>query len=235
MRPNPLLWVLLGALALGSGLVGPGAVSVFTNQAQNPGNTFTTAASFDTATPTPTATATATATATPTATPTPSCTAGNTGLLDPSAQAADTGGNGNGFELNPTNAFADGAGYATNIGNTGDRHRIYDYGIVIPAGCSVKGIEVRADWWLDNAAGTNSMSVELSWDGGNSWTAAKTDALETTTEHTALLGGSADTWGRTWTVAETTNANFRVRVTCNSTNARGFLLDWIPVTVYYGP
>ena len=230
MRPNALLWVLLGTLGLGAAFLGAGTAAIFSNQALNPGNTFTTAASFDTATPTPTATAT------PTATPTPSCTAGNTGLRDPSAQAADAGGDGNGFELNPTNAFGDTAGNAANNNGAADRHRFYDYGVVVPASCAVKGIEVRLDWWLDSASGTNSMSVEVSWDGGTTWTAAKTDSVETTTEHTATLGSSVDTWGRTWTVAETENASFRVRVTSNSSSStRDFFLDWIPVTVYYGP
>jgi hypothetical protein len=78
------------------------------------------------------------------------------------------------------------------------------------------------------------MSVELSWDGGTTWTAAKTDTQGTRTEHTAVLGGAADTWGRTWTVGDLSDANFRVRVRSNSTSAsRDFFLDWIPVQVTY--
>ena len=77
------------------------------------------------------------------------------------------------------------------------------------------------------------MSVELSWNAGSSWTAAKTDSVETTTEHTATLGGSTDTWGRSWTVSETGDANFRVRVTVNTTDDGTHFLDWIPVKVYY--
>ncbi len=189
-----------------------------------------------TPTVTPTPTPTATATDTPTVTVTPACTTGDTGYLNPSAQSADTGGDGNGFEVNPTYAFADGASFAQNVNGPDDRHRYYDYGISVPDGCTVSGIEVRLDWWLQSTSGNNSMDVELSWDGGSTWTAARTDSTETTSEHTAVLGGSSDTWGRSWTAAELSDANFRVRVTSTSNQWwMDFFLDWVPVRVYYGP
>ena len=195
----------LATLTVGSGL------ALFTGQTSNTNNTFTSA----------------------------NCFPGNTGLLNPSANAADTGGDGNGFELNPTYAYADGGAptsYASNMNGPADRHRYYNYNIAVNSNCAIKGIQVRLDWWLDSTAGTNSMSAQLSWNTGTSWTAAKADTLETTSEHTGLLGGATDTWGRTWTVAQLSNANFRVRLTSNSTSAfRDFYLDWVPVTIYYGP
>ena len=164
------------------------------------------------------------------------CFPGDTGLQDPAADAADTGGDGDGFESSPTNAFADAGGNATNTDGAADRHRYYNYSISMGASCSITGIEVRLDWWLDSTAGVSSMRVELSWDGGTNWTSAKTDTVESTTEHTTTLGGSSDTWGRTWAVSEFSNANFRARLTSNSDDSlRDFLLDWVPVTVYYGP
>ena len=160
---------------------------------------------------------------------------GDTGYLNPTAQAADTGGDGDGFEINPTFGFANGVLYAENWNGTGDRHRYYNYGVSIPAGCPIAGIEVRIDWFMDSTFGTNSMDIELSWDGGASWTAAKTDTTETTTEHTAVLGSSSDGWGHTWTATELNNANFRVRVTSNSSSEfRDFFLEWAPLKVYYG-
>lgn len=212
-----LVALLVSALAILPGGRTATTGAIFVDNAPVGGNTFTTAASFPTPTP-------------------PPCTAGYTGWLNPTAQAADTGGDGNGFELNPANAFADGGGYAENNNGADDRHRYYNYGISVSSGCSIRGIEVRLDWWLDNTQPTNSMSVQLSWDGGTSWTAAKTDTTETVAEHTAILGGSADTWGRAWTLAELSDANFRVRVISNSGAAgRDFFLDWVPVRVYYGP
>jgi hypothetical protein len=234
VSPRTLLWLALVTLGLVALLARAGSAAIFTKQTENTGNTFTTAASF--ATDTPTATPSPTPTATPSPTPTPSCTAGDTGFLNPSAQAADTGGNGDGFETDPTYAFADDSLYALNANGAGDRHRYYDYSISIPSGCSIKGIEARLDWWLQSTTGTNGMSVELSWNGGTSWTTAKTDSTQTTSEHTATLGSSTDTWDRTWTPDELSDANFRARVTSNSDQSwMDFYLEWVPVKVYYGP
>lgn len=167
--------------------------------------------------------------------------ANDTGLLNPSAQAADTGGDGDGFELNPTDAFADDAAFASNIDGDEDQHRFYDYSISVPGGATVNGIEVRLDWWLDAVNGNNSMRVELSWDGGTSWTAAMTDTIESTTEHTTVLGGSADTWGRTWAPSELNDANFRLRLLTkcqgspSNCNPRDYFLDWVAVKAYFTP
>lgn len=196
------------AAVLGAGGFLAAWAATFTDQASVTDNTFTTALCFG----------------------------GNTGFTDPTATATDTGGDGDGFELNPINAFADGGGYATNENGAGDRQRYYNYGFSISSDCAIEGIEVRLDWWLDDTLGTNSMDVELSWDGGTSWTTAKTDTQETTSEHTVVLGGPADTWGRSWSAAELSDANFRVRLTSNSTSGfRDFYLDWVPVRVYYAP
>ncbi len=213
IRPG-MLAVLAMALAVSSLTAAiVNGLGISTDQADNSGNTFTSAASF--------------------------CTSGSTGLLDPSANAADTGGNGDGFELNPTDAYADGGGYASNIAGPGDRHRFYDYGVNIASYCAVKGIEVRLDWWVDAIGGSSSVSAELSWDGGSTWTAPYTDTAESKDEHTGLLGGSSDTWGHSWTLNDLSNTSFRVRLTCNCSgggcSGRSFYLDWVPVNVYYGP
>ena len=163
------------------------------------------------------------------------CPVSDTGYRNPTAQAADTGGDGDGFESNPTDAFADDASSASNVGGDGDRHRFYDYGISLKSSCAVSGIEVRLDWWLSALGGGNSMDVELSWDGGTSWTAAKTDAVESTSERTAVLGGSSDTWGRAWAVSELSDSNFRARVATNGSGGLTYFLDWAPVKVYYSP
>jgi hypothetical protein len=167
----------------------------------------------------------------------------NTGLRSPTANAADTGGRGNGFESNPANAHADdsasavdnnsGTASSTSCTSTGrDRHRFFNYGITIPAGATIDGIEVRLDAKVDSNSGSPRMCVELSWDGGVSWTAAQATPTLSTSMTTRMLGGTANTWGRTWTAPELSNANFRVRVTntANSTS-RDFSLDWIAVRV----
>ena len=168
------------------------------------------------------------------------CVTGDTGFVSPSQQQATSGGSGgNGFESNPTAAFADGGAFASNVRGPGDRHLYYAYGLAISSLCDVVGIEVRLDWWVSLTPPDDSMSVELSWNGGATWTAAKTDPNETTTEHTAVLGGAADTWGHAWTPQELTDANFRVRVTsgCSGVTCaiQDSFLDWVPVKVYVQP
>ncbi len=162
-----------------------------------------------------------------------STSADSTGLASPTADQAS---NGNGFEVTPSNAYADDGATAQNIDGAGDSHDYYNYGFAIPAGATIKGIEVRLDWYLDSDNGTSSMGVELSWNGGANWTAAQTDSVETTTEHTTTLGTPTDTWGRAWNPTEFSNGNFRVRVTCNSDDPqRDFYLDWVSVNIYYAP
>jgi len=159
----------------------------------------------------------------------------------PTTQAATSGGRGNnGFEIHPEYAFADSGGVASNIHpGAGDRHIFYGYNFNIPVGSTINGIEVRADWFLNSTTRTNrtnSLGVELSFDGGNTWTTPKKDITDTIHEHIVSFGGAADTWGRTRVAKEFSNANFRVRVTADSTDdSRDFFLDWIPIRVYYSP
>lgn len=168
-----------------------------------------------------------------------------TGFTNPSANAADSGGDGDGYGTNPTRAYSDNASFATdsNSGNntgtncTGadkDKHRYYNYGFSLPSGANINGIEVRLDSKVDSIVGSPKQCVQLSWDGGTSWTTAKSTSTLTTGEVSYTLGGSADTWGRTWTNTNFSNANLRVRVIdVASDTSRDFSLDWAAVNVYY--
>jgi hypothetical protein len=78
--------------------------------------------------------------------------------------------------------------------------------------------------------------VQISWNGGASWTTAKSTSTLTTSESTYLLGGAADTWGRAWASGDFSNTNLRVRITdVASSTSRDFSLDWIAVQVSYTP
>ncbi|HLF27346.1 MAG TPA: hypothetical protein VJG32_13505 [Anaerolineae bacterium] len=179
-------------------------------------------------------------------TPTPTQ-VGSGSFLSPSANAAQTGGDGNGYQTSPANAHANGGGVAvdTNSGtntntsctNTGkDRHDFFNYNIPIPGGSgSVTGIAVRLDAFADSTTGAPRLCVQLSWNGGTTWTAAQTTGTLGTAEQTFTLGGATNTWGRTWTLSELSNANFRVRVIDVASNtARDFSLDWVGVQVFFG-
>jgi subtilisin family serine protease len=172
-----------------------------------------------------------------------------TGWLSPSANAAVTSqaGDNNGYEVGAANAYADDNLYAVDnnsgtntstscTSNRKDRHRFQNYGISLPAGAVIQGIEVQLNAKVDSTTGSPRFCVQLSWDGGATWTATKSTATLSTAEAAYVLGGVADSWGRTWSVGETGNANFRVRITdVAGSTARDFSLDWAAVRVSYQP
>jgi hypothetical protein len=164
------------------------------------------------------------------------------------SNAADTGGDGDGYESLPTNAcVTDGAvatdastGTNTNLVCTDagkDRHRFWDFGLGVPASVSaVGGIQLRADVGLNNNAGTSQLCAQLSWDGGTTWTAAKSIAVTSVGVTTYNLGATNDTWGRSWLGSELSNANFRVRlIDMSDRTTKDFRLDGLAVQVMYTP
>jgi len=173
----------------------------------------------------------------------PRAAADSTGFRNPTAQAADAGGDNNGYETNPADAFADdGAPAEDNNSGTDtvlscadpgkDRHRFYNYGFAVPAGATVNGVEIRVDVRLDNGPGY--VCIQLSWDGGASWTAPKQTPSLTSSFAAYTVGGAADTWGHGWTASELSNTNFRLRVIDVASNSDGrFRLDWVGAQVYY--
>lgn len=169
----------------------------------------------------------------------------STAFNRPSSDAADSGGDGNGFGTNPTNAYAEDGAFAvdSNSGNgtgtncTGadkDKHRFYDYDLSVPSGATINGITVNLIGKVDSTSNAPQFCVQLSWDGGTTWTTAKSTSTLTTSTASYTLGGSADTWGRTWSDSNFSNTNFRVRVinVANSTS-RDFSLDFAGVKVTY--
>ncbi|MGH9838881.1 MAG: S8 family serine peptidase [Blastocatellia bacterium] len=173
----------------------------------------------------------------------------NTGWLSPTANAAVTSqaGDNNGYEVSAANASADDNLYAVDnnsgtnsstscTANSKDKHRFHDYGISIPGGATIQGIEVQLNAKVDSATGSPRFCVQLSWNGGTMWTATKSTATLSTSELAYVLGGAADTWGRTWSAGELSNANFRVRIIdVAGSTSRDFSLDWVAVRVSYQP
>ena len=165
------------------------------------------------------------------------------------SNAADTGGNGNGYETTPGNACAsDGAvavdantgsvGHSTSCTNAAnDRHRFWGYAFGLPGTVtSVDGIIVRADVGMNNNGGTSMFCVQLSWDGGTTWTTSKSVTLSGAAVATYTIGAANDTWGHSWTAAQTSTTNFRVRVIDATGNPnKDYRLDYLAVTVQYTP
>jgi hypothetical protein len=105
---------------------------------------------------------------------------------------------------------------------------------VLPASASIEGIVVRLDARADSTSGSPKLCVQLSWNGGSSWTSARTTSNLTVSEATRVLGSPTDRWGRTWSASNFTNANLRIRVIdIASSTSRDFSLDWIAIKVHY--
>lgn len=168
----------------------------------------------------------------------------NTVWLSPATNAAQTGGDNNGYEGSPTNAYASdgllavdsnsGTNSNTACTNAGkDKHDFSNYNIAIP-GTTIDGIEVRLDAKADATTNSPKLCVQLSWDGGVTWTTTKNTTTLATSLATYVLGGSADNWGRTWAPNQLSNTNLRVRVIDVASSAtRIFSLDWVAVRVTY--
>lgn len=171
----------------------------------------------------------------------------NTGFLGSTANASVTtaAGDNNGFETTPANAqtlnglFAvdanSGANTTASCTDTGkDKHDFFNYNFGLPPTATIQGVEVRLDSKVDSTANAPLMCVQVSWNGGASWTTAQSTPTLTTATATYVFGGPTNTLGRTWAVGEFSNANFRVRVIdVAASTARTFSLDWVAVRVTY--
>jgi hypothetical protein len=117
-----------------------------------------------------------------------------------------------------------------------DKHRYYNYGFSIPESATIRGIEVRLDARVDSTSGSPQICVQLSGDGGATWTEVRSTATLATSERTYTLGGAVDTWGALWSASQLSDARFRVRVAnIASSTSRDFSLDWVAVRVTYWP
>lgn len=162
-----------------------------------------------------------------------------TGWISPTANYSPNITGDLGFNI-PSNAYADGGTYAGGYAESwpygsANKHQYYGYGFSVPSGATINGIEVRMDVWRNSYATTGSMAVELSWDGGTSWTTTGYGTGNLNQGETTYYEGStSDAWGHTWT-ADEINTGFRVRLidaATGGTNGRIYL-DWVPVEVTY--
>ncbi|HXI45835.1 MAG TPA: carboxypeptidase-like regulatory domain-containing protein [Candidatus Acidoferrales bacterium] len=100
-------------------------------------------------------------------------------------------------------------------------------------GSSILGIRVQVRGRAGSSASSPKFCVQVSNDGGSTWSAGKVTAALKTSLQTYTLGTTADLWGKTWS-SSTFGSAFKVRITdlANST-ARTFYLDGVSVSVTY--
>lgn len=147
----------------------------------------------------------------------------------------------------PLNQWTNGANIKTSNDSratertTGDKLDTSDYSISITAGSTIDGIlvEVEARATLHTPplpdSDSGDLNVDLSWDGGSTYTTAKTNTITTDdAEQYWIYGGAADTWGRAWAISEFSNANFRARVAAANMGAHCQLEgDHIRVKIFF--
>lgn len=108
----------------------------------------------------------------------------------------------------------------------------------ITSGSTINGIEVKVEAKSTDTSGCR-LGVALSWDGGTSLTSSKYADL-TGSDASTTLGGTADTWGHTWSTTELTNATFVLRVedndpgsSCDNAVSTTTYVDQVQVRVTY--
>ncbi len=144
------------------------------------------------------------------------------------------------------NPYTNNDAYTTaSANNAAQQWGTFGFDGTVPSGASITAIRVRLDDLYLTGSGTSTncqLRVEVSWNGGSSWSSAQlTNALNTTTTADYIVGDSASTtaWGgHSWTRSDVLNGNFRVRLTwlngtasCAST--RSVSLDHLRADVYY--
>ena len=175
----------------------------------------------------------------------------STAVVGCASEAPETvnAGDDNGYETNPAYACDQDHRVAIDA-NSGtdkvlscpdpgkDRERFWGYSFGLPGTVSsIDGITVQLVMGLNNRAGTSQVCVELSWDGGTSWTAPQTVTMTKAPLTAYTVGTATDTWGHTgWTTSQLGTSSFRVRLTDMSTTAsKTFSLDFLGVRVDYTP
>ena len=124
---------------------------------------------------------------------------------------------------------------ATAVGTTFRVATLNNYSFGLASGVTIDGIEVNTEFSTDNAGAVATIQISLSWDNGSNYTATKSDTQTgTTADKNSTLGGSTDTWGRSWTDSEFANGTFLVKVEGKSNNvAASCRLDFLQIKVYY--
>jgi hypothetical protein len=161
-----------------------------------------------------------------------------------SGSAAGTGGDGNGYEGTRANLLgapdgvlatdgSSGTANSTSCTSTARDSEVTTGHALGTLGSSILGIQVQVRGRVNTANKSPRFCVQLSSDGGATWTVGKLTSNLTTSLATYTVGSTSDLWGRAWTAADF-GSSFRVRVIdlANATS-KTFSLDSVGVAVTY--
>ena len=133
---------------------------------------------------------------------------------------------------NPTKAFVSDDDWSKEKYN-GEQQDWYNFGFGIPAGAVIDGIEAEIEGRHQNGS-ESGVTIELSWDGGATYTASGYGYITSdTSDVVRTFGGAADGWGRAWADTELSDANFRLRVEKQGQDNRFHNIDHLKVKVHY--
>ena len=169
-------------------------------------------------------------------------TAVNTGAFAPTATDTGTWTNGANVKVSD-DAWATSAGFNQIMTSS-----IYNLP-AIPFGSVIVGIEVilEGQAYGTTDAGVANVGVELSWDGGTSFSTGINNAFTNTTPATTAPTGANDSnltyggpttlfAGHTWVYSDFTNTNLFVRFRNNGNSAATTsAVDYVTIKVYYKP
>lgn len=146
---------------------------------------------------------------------------GDTGLKSPTVS-------GTGSWTNPNNAFSSDNSYASGLMATS---QIYSTFTLSGIGATIFGVEILIEANIVGMSGL--INVDLSWNSGSTWTSTKSANYTAGAGDTVVtIGGSADTWGRSWSSSDFSDSNFRVRLTNSS--ATNISVDHVQARVTFG-
>jgi hypothetical protein len=113
----------------------------------------------------------------------------------------------------------------------------YGFGLGIPSGAAIDGIEVVVSGYSDGAEGSNEIltfGIGLSGDTGVSWTGYQETPRLVPQDAEYTLGGPADLWGKAWNAGSFSDGNFRLEVVASHSGHGDYVaLDSVRVKVYY--
>jgi len=78
------------------------------------------------------------------------------------------------------------------------------------------------------------LNVYLSWNGSSFTDAKAITSITQTSDDLDTAGASNNTWGRSWSDTEFSDANFRVKIN-SATQSYQYHLDHLQIKVYYTP
>jgi hypothetical protein len=130
----------------------------------------------------------------------------------------------------PENALSSNNSYAS-ASASGANVAYYTFLIPsIPPEATINGIQISLEGYRGGTA--NSFDVFLSWNAGSSYTELRNSGDPGTLQDKIVIpGGPTDTWGRTWSYSDFTNANFRIKIVLHNNGIT--YLDSIKVKVSY--